>query len=634
MYRFQIRAHTQPGEVISIVGSTTELRQWEVNKAIVLKTNPDSYPLWYTDLDIDIDRVPEQKIEYQYLRCYPDGEKQWESAHLNRWIPKESPSNLIVVDDGNFGEVQPYPYGYFLDASAVPDYPNPDKKVLIIGSSVAMGCSSWLLRGWAWRLGETLRKDYGYEVINRAVLGANVQTIIDRFTSLVTPHEPDIVIIALSLGNEGLANCLPQHRKTLQAKFERGLEKIVSLTREIGAQPILGGVYPHGNYREEDYALLQETRGKMLTSDVPVIDWLGVLDDGSGKWLTGISFDVAHPNMEGHRLMYEAIDLNLFPLLINAEKVKLVFQQGDLKIFQPTEKTLAITNNSGYEYNLQPMWKEARQALSKVAPGIYEDTRNFEVAFRTLIISESGLESRVKIPAKSLMFFKYQCKLTERKRIGIVSLGDRCALRMLLYKMQYDGPAFPFDLTRTTNLGDVADIIAQDFWDMWNPSFLHYSKEDNRIYHTKWSGLSFGHEIEESDDPERDMTPIWQRMKNRYSARAERFRYTIAHSDELLFVRTGEVSKGAVEDLVKKLTNKCNGKDFRLLILSSQSSLEFQGLPGVIHHDIEFNPDRMYADENHWRYCAEKMREILNSLGVSSKNLFWCPSELSKSCTF
>ncbi|PSB42584.1 hypothetical protein, partial [Chamaesiphon polymorphus] len=45
----------------------------------------------------------------------------------------------------------------------------------------------------------------------------------------------------------------------------------------------------------------------------------------------------------------------------------------------------------------------------------------------------------------------------------------------------------------------------------------------------------------------------------------------------------------------------------------------------VLHYNLEFNPDRMYEDLGHWLYCTDIMRGILDSIGVSSKNLFWCP---------
>jgi Putative papain-like cysteine peptidase (DUF1796) len=196
---------------------------------------------------------------------------------------------------------------------------------------------------------------------------------------------------------------------------------------------------------------------------------------------------------------------------------------------------------------------------------------------------------------------------------------------MMLYKMEYDGPAFPFDLTRSTQISDVADIIENRFYDMWNPAYLHYNPDAGRIYHRKWSGLSFAHEVEETDDPQNDMSPVFERMRSRYSARSERFWYTLRHCDKVLFVRTGLADRNGVIDLVNKLEQSCQGKPFKLLILSPQSSTEFADLPNVLHHNQEFNPDRMYEDLGHWMYCTEEMRGILDSLGVSSKNLFWCP---------
>ncbi len=196
---------------------------------------------------------------------------------------------------------------------------------------------------------------------------------------------------------------------------------------------------------------------------------------------------------------------------------------------------------------------------------------------------------------------------------------------MLLYKLEYDGPAYPFDLTRTTNLGDIADMIATGFEDMWNPNFLHYNAEEKRIYHSKWTGLSFAHEVEDSDNPLYDMTPVHDRMRRRYQARAARFWYTIQNADKLLFIRNGFADRGGVIDLMDKLSTKCNGKPFRLLLLCPQSTAEYAGLPNVIHYDLDFNPDHMYNDLGHWLYCAGIMKDILDTLDISSKNLFWCP---------
>ncbi|HIK28746.1 MAG: DUF1796 family putative cysteine peptidase [Oscillatoriaceae bacterium SKW80] len=745
MYRFQVNAHTQPGEFIGIVGSTPELGEWDVSKCVRMNTNSDRYPLWWADVDIPVDTVAtfsSQAIEYKYIRILPNGRIEWEAWGRNRWVPVEpdARSTTLVIEDGWIGYLPPCPQAYLEQPVVHKPLPKGIQglKIVVIGSSVALGCNGWLLKGWTWYLEQDLHKKYGHQLVNVSEVGANVITTINRFQRVVAPEKPDIVIISLSLGNEGLAYCAPHERRAVQRRFESGLQLLVKMTQELGARPILGAVYPHGDYNSEHYWLLRETHERMLSWGVPVLNWLDALDDGQGRWKPGISTDPAHPNMLGHRLMYEAIDIRIFQIsheelakekqlaqqkdgilvfrdnegfqifsridekilrVINkspydytiapywqelqtaiqskarlmpgiyiaknapidalsffsvrsdgtiettlnvppgtdleysaafnffSPKVsQILFYDGHLGILKESENFIRVINETAHEYNIHPMWKEVRSALKEMPPGVYEDMRHPDTPFRTMFIGKQGLESRVKVPPKSSVLFEYKCQLSEVKRVAIVPLGDRCALRMLLYKMEYDGPAFPFDLTRTSNLADVADIIANDFYDMWNPYFLqHYNPSEKRIYHSKWSGLSFAHEVEDTDNPIFNMHPVHERMRVRYSARAERFRYTLRNADKLLFIRTGGTTRGCVIDLMQKLESKCYGKPFKLLIFSLQDSQEFADIPNVLHYNLEFNPDRMYADLGHWLYCTEVLREILNSLGVSSKNLFWCP---------
>lgn len=751
MYRFEIIAHTQTGESIGLIGSAPELGSWDITRCIHLSTSPDRYPVWWVDLEIDIqsslesDRHP--RIEYKYVYIDANGIAQWEGFGFNRWIPIEpdTQSGKIVIDDGAFGYLQSYPFGYVEEPTVkIPSTQKPDGlKIAVIGSSVALGHKAWMFKGWAWQLGQALREKYGHQLVNVSEAGANVARTIERFPSVVAPEQPDIVIIALSLGNEGLAYCRPHERRAAQRRFESGLLQLVKMTRELGALPILGGVYPHGDYQSEQDWLLRDTHKRMLTWGVPVLDWLAAVDNGEGGWKDGISFDPAHPNTIGHTLMYEAIDLNLFAIdtdklaqekqrfqhpteipvyldpegfqvwtcleekrlrmvnrspysytlapycqelqtalqhqaklipgiyiaknpqkeilpflavqdngaiettveipsgadleysatfdLFSPNNSQVLFYDGHLGILKEDERHLRVINESDNEYNIQPMWQEVRRLLKAMPAGVYEDPLYPDAPFRTLMVSQDGLESRVKVPAKSSILFEYQCQLSDISRVGIVPLGARCAARMLLYKMEYDGPAFPFDLTRTTNLGDVADMIANGFQDMWNPDLLHYNAMEKRIYHSKWSGLSFAHEVEDTEDPIHNMSPIHERMHSRYQARSDRFWYTLRHSDELLFIRNGFCDRGGVIDLMDKLVEKCEGKPFRLLVISPQASEEYAGLPNVIHYNMDFNPDRMYSDLEHWMYCTEVMREIIDSLGISSKNLFWCPPKIPKS---
>jgi Starch binding domain/GDSL-like Lipase/Acylhydrolase family/Putative papain-like cysteine peptidase (DUF1796) len=752
MYKFQVSAYTQAGESIGLVGSTPELGLWDITRCVHLRTSGDRYPLWWTDTEIDIQTSLDtsslpRRVEYKYVRLDAKGNGRWEALGANRWIPidPDEQSGTIVVDDGAFGYLQPYPFGYIQEPGVRKPLPfEPEGlKIVVIGSSVALGHKAWLLKGWAWLLAQALQEKYGHKLVNVSEVGANVSRTIARFGSVVTKEQPDIVIIALSLGNEGLAYCPPHERRAIQRRFESGLLALVNMTRALGARPILGGVYPNGDYSPEHHWLLLETHNRMLDWGVPVLDWLAVLDNGQGRWLSRTSFDPAHPNTIGHRLMYQAIDLNLFqidsyelarekqrskqpneiPIYLdnagfyvcacieekrlrisnpskysytiapywqelqtllqskaglipgiyiiakNAQKgtlpffavqengaiattvdippgaeleysaafnlfapnnSEILFYDGHLGILQKDERHLWAINESDHEYNIQPMWQEVRKALKAMPSGVYEDPLHPDIPFRTMMIGNDGLESRVKLPPQSAVLFEYQCKLSDISRVGIIPLGDRCAVRMMLYKMEYDGPAFPFDLTRTTNIADIADMIENHFDDMWNPAFLHYNPDAGRIYHSQWTGLSFAHEIEDTDDPMSDMSPVHQRMRVRYTARSQRFWYTIQNCDKVLFVRTGISDRGGVIDLVNKLEKQCQGKPFQLLLLSPQASDEFSNLPNVLHSNVEFNPDRMYDDLGHWMYCTEVMRGILESLGVSSKNLFWCPPKIPK----
>lgn len=746
MYRFQISAYTQTGESIGLVGSTPELGLWDITKCVHLRTSGDRYPLWWTDIDIQ-ESGDRQKVEYKYLRLDANGNAQWESLlDTNRWIPIEANnhSSTIIVDDGAFGYLQPYPFGYIEEPTVrMPLEEGREMlKIVVIGSSVALGHKAWFLKGWVWLLGEALQQKYGHKLVNVSEVGANVTRTIARFPLVVTPEQPDVVIIALSLGNEGLAYCPPHERRAVQRRFESGLQQLVKMTRDMGAIPILGGVYPNGDYSQEHYSLIRNTHNRMLTWGVTVLDWLAAVDDGQGRWKAGISFDPAHPNTLGHSLMYQQIDHNLFDInkealakekqrfrqpnefsiyfdnagfrisvgmeekrlriinrsqysytiapdwqelqtvlqsqaglipgiyvakdtqpgtlpffavqedgaiattvkippgadleystafnLFSPKNSQVLFYDGDLGILQGGDRQLWVINESDNEYNIQPMWTEVCNALKAMPSGVYEDPLHPNAPFSTMMIGHNGLESRVKAPPKSARFFQYKCKLSDISRVAILPLGDRCAIRMMLYKMEYDGPAFPFDLTRTTNIADVADAIEHGFDDMWNPAFLHYSPDEDRIYHSKWSGLSFAHEVEETDDPTSDMSPVYERMRVRYTARSQRFWYALRHCDKVLFVRTGISDRNGVIDLVNKLQKQCQGKPFNLLLLSPQSDDEFLDLPNVLHYSVEFNPDRMYDDLGHWMYCTELMRKILESLRVSSKNLFWCPPKIPK----
>ncbi|MFO0545998.1 MAG: carbohydrate-binding module family 20 domain-containing protein, partial [Pseudanabaena sp.] len=467
MYRFQVKAPTQNGEMIGIVGSISQFGLWDIKKYLPLRTSGDRYPIWWVDVEIDPLTLPdsEEKIEYKYVRIDANGKFQWEcEKETNRWIPIEkehigSKTSTIIVDDLAFGNVHPCPYGYLENAIASEPESSPEKdpqnglKVLVLGSSVAMGCSAWLLNGWANQLGLTLKEKFGHQLINRSQLGANVSSTIERFASVVVPEKPDLVIISLSLGNEGLAYCRPHDRRAVQRRYESGLQQLIKMTQDLGAIPVIGGLYPNGDYNPEHNWLLRDTHHRMLRWGVPILDWLDALDDGDGGWKSGISLDIAHPNTAGHKLMFEAINLDIFQIdrerrsqeqaIKSHSSTTEIAIYGDKYGFQvfanPEAQTLRIINNSEYDYNITSTWKELQEALKRKADltfGTSYIAKNDELGTVPLLsVGFNGMiENTVKVPigvdlqyCSALKFFAPQNAeiLYYDGHLGILKEGDR-----------------------------------------------------------------------------------------------------------------------------------------------------------------------------------------------------------------
>ncbi|NJL54697.1 hypothetical protein HC928_05500 [bacterium] len=127
---------------------------------------------------------PSHAPQYKYVRIRADHYADWEGWGSNRWVPLEVVPSPVMVEDGMFGFIPNHPYGYFADPMIQPAIPPSQNglKVVVIGSSVALGCSAWLLRGWAWQLQQTLRSCYGHQLLNVSEIGTNVSTTIARFS--------------------------------------------------------------------------------------------------------------------------------------------------------------------------------------------------------------------------------------------------------------------------------------------------------------------------------------------------------------------------------------------------------------------------------------------------------------------
>lgn len=212
------------------------------------------------------------------------------------------------------------------------------EKIVVLGSSVAAGTgASTQSEAWAYRF-KTLMETQTpivpgsaakWQVANASIGGDTTPKVLARFQNdLVNAYpDADIVIIGLSLANEGLVGASGAGAQAVYDSFKAGLAQIISQCREKGYYPVISLVYPNDNYTAEQYALVKKMNVLLNTWEIPSVNFLGTTDNNSGRWAAGYVADAYHPNSAGHAELYSAVVPSLFEA-IAAGKVAFPRLQG------------------------------------------------------------------------------------------------------------------------------------------------------------------------------------------------------------------------------------------------------------------------------------------------------------------
>jgi lysophospholipase L1-like esterase len=213
-----------------------------------------------------------------------------------------------------------------------------NQRIAVWGSSVANGTGDESQAGgYAGHLQRTLA-DRGLEVVNQSRGGDNTVTIAARFAPGATPEpdtkyltsvNPNYVIIGLSLGNEGIAQCqLGQSTGCTNSlaeadaifdQFAGGIKRLIAQTRAAGITPVIALPYARSDFWEREYALTRRMNLLINTWDVPSVNTLGAVDDGQGRWARGLWSDPYHPNAAGHQEIAYSFVPSLFAALESAK---------------------------------------------------------------------------------------------------------------------------------------------------------------------------------------------------------------------------------------------------------------------------------------------------------------------------
>ncbi|CDQ39559.1 GDSL-type esterase/lipase family protein [Virgibacillus salexigens] len=206
-----------------------------------------------------------------------------------------------------------------------------NKKIVIFGSSTAEGFYGTEGNSWWEKLRDSLNTE-GWEILQRSLSGDDTSGGISRFHKDVIPYNPDICIIAFTLGNEGMNSeqTLPEKEATLE-QFKANILTIAATCKQHGIFPIIADQFPTKRYNAEIYRLAAELNKEIDRLGFMTINFKGAIDAilPNGVPLNLAMHDDLHPNDAGHNSMFKSIPLDMFKYISAQRKVmKIEENQG------------------------------------------------------------------------------------------------------------------------------------------------------------------------------------------------------------------------------------------------------------------------------------------------------------------
>lgn len=260
---------------------------------------------------------------------------------------------IRIVSNGNTGSIDEFRLGQTFGDVAVPPPVMVNKQIVVLGSSVAAGTgASTQSDAWAYKFADLMKNhapivsgsNVIWQVNNASVGGDNTARVLARYQTDVVAKYPgtNIVIIALSLANEGLPGS--SNPQSIYDSFRNGLTQIIANCRSNGYYPVISLVYPNGDYTLNEYSYVRKMNVLLNTWNIPSINFLGAIDDGTGRWPTGYIYDSYHPNSAGHAELYTAVVPSLFDAIVAGKTTSPQIQgtNGYLRIQRDAAETSPI----------------------------------------------------------------------------------------------------------------------------------------------------------------------------------------------------------------------------------------------------------------------------------------------------
>ena len=199
-------------------------------------------------------------------------------------------------------------------------------KISVMGSSVANAQGATNNHGYAYMYGELLderfrnqESKFPWYTSGIAVNGNNTLNLLARYNDLI--HDcGTYVIFGLSLGNEGIHNAADQ--QAVYNQFRDNMQTLIKKAREDGKYPVMMNNYTRGDFDASDYEYVKQMNLLIHEWDLPSVNLLGAIDNGSGVWANGYQNgdDIYHPTTDGHREFTYAMVPSLFDAIDAGKK--------------------------------------------------------------------------------------------------------------------------------------------------------------------------------------------------------------------------------------------------------------------------------------------------------------------------
>jgi len=196
-------------------------------------------------------------------------------------------------------------------------------KITVMGSSVPSGTGATNNQGYIYLYNQQLKQRFtqnkgaNWNLVNMSIGGNTTIDVSGRVDRDLYPQDGRYVIFALSLGNEGIHGSTNQ--QGVFDQWKNNMLSLITAARSKGLVPIVTNNYTRGDFDLSDYSYVKKMNLLIHEWDVPSINLLGAIDDGTGRWAAGYQngTDVSHPNDAGHAELSYA----MIPSLYDALKV-------------------------------------------------------------------------------------------------------------------------------------------------------------------------------------------------------------------------------------------------------------------------------------------------------------------------